>query len=165
VTAAVLAAPAAGENAATSQQGTLERQLLGQVNSLRAQHGLRPLRLSRPLSAAAKRHSLDMAERGFFSHTSADGTAFWKRIRRFYSAEGFRSWRVGENLVWESPALPAADAISMWMKSESHRANLLSPAWREVGISAVRSETAPGVYRGLPAVIVTADFGAREKSS
>lgn len=159
--AAVLAGSAAGGHATALQQRALDRQLLGQVNALRARHGLRPLRLSRPLSAAASRHSLEMAEDGFFSHSSADGTAFWRRIEHYYRAQGFRTWQVGENLVWESPSLPAGDAIRMWMASPPHRANLLNPAWREIGIGAVRSGAAPGVYRGLPAVVVTADFGAR----
>lgn len=164
VAAALLAAPASGNRVAASQQWTLDRQLLAQVNAVRASHGLRPLRLSHPLSAAADSHSLEMAERGFFSHSSADGTSFSVRIGHYYPAPSSGTWTVGENLVWESPALAARDAIRMWMASAPHRANLLSPAWREIGIAAVRSRAAPGVFRGRPTVVVTADFGARTPS-
>jgi uncharacterized protein YkwD len=49
----------------------------------------------------------------------------------------------------------------LWMNSPPHRANLLAPIWREIGLGAVHSDAAPGVYQGLAATIVTADFGAR----
>jgi len=161
VAAAVLAAPAAADRTSATQQTALDRQLLVQVNALRTRHGLRPLRLSPALAAAAVDHSLQMAEQGFFSHSSADGTAFWKRIQRLYPAKGFRHWTVGENLGWESPDLSAAGALRMWMASPPHRANLLNRAWREIGVSVVASPVAPGVYRGQTVMIATVDFGAR----
>ena len=164
VATATLAASASGERRAVSQQRSLDRQLLGQLNALRAQHGLHPLRLSRPLAAAATRHSREMARLGYFSHSSADGTTYLTRIRRFYPASGFRSWSVGETLAWESPDLTAADAIAMWMASPRHRALLLGRSWRDVGISAMRSEVAPGLYGRQPVTVITADFGARSKS-
>jgi uncharacterized protein YkwD len=162
---AALATTASAERVAVSQQRSLDRQLLGQVNALRARHGLRPLRLSHPLAAAATRHSLEMIQRGYFSHASGDGSAYWKRIRHFYPSAGFHSWAVGENLAWESPGLRATDAIAMWMASPRHRAVLLDRSWREIGISAVRSELAPGLYGRQPVTLITTDFGARSKSS
>jgi uncharacterized protein YkwD len=161
VAAAVLASPASADRSSAIRQKALDKQLLVQVNSLRAQHGLRPLRLAHGLSAAATRHSLQMAERGYFSHSSADGTAFWKRIQRLYPAKGFRRWTVGENLIWEAPELSATEALRLWMASSPHRANLLSRTWREIGISVVASPVAPGVYRGQTVMIATVDFGAR----
>ncbi len=161
VVAAVLASPASADRSSATRQKALDNQLLVQVNALRAQHGLRPLRLAPGLSAAAARHSSQMAERGYFSHSSADGTAFWKRIQRLYPAKGFRQWTVGENLIWEAPELSAAEALRMWMASPPHRANLLSRTWREIGISVVASPVAPGVYRGQTVMIATVDFGAR----
>ncbi len=49
----------------------------------------------------------------------------------------------------------------MWMRSPEHRANILAPRWREVGIAAVHLDSAPGLFRGLPVTIVTTDFGVR----
>ncbi|PWU17682.1 MAG: hypothetical protein C5B48_15700, partial [Candidatus Rokuibacteriota bacterium] len=95
---ATLASPASGERSVAEQQQALDIQLVSQVNALRAQHGLKPLRYSRPLSEAATRHSVDMALRGYFSHSSSDGTAFWRRIQHFYPERGFHRWIVGENL-------------------------------------------------------------------
>ena len=40
-----------------------------------------------------------MLDHGFFSHHSADGTAFNERIRRYYTDRGFTNWSVGEALM------------------------------------------------------------------
>jgi uncharacterized protein YkwD len=112
--AAVLAlAPAHHQPAAYSAVGAshsnsrkpanLESQLLEQMNAVRVRRGLHALRLSRPLTAAARRHSASMAQKGYFSHASADGTSFWKRVASFYDYRGHRRWSVGENLLWASP--------------------------------------------------------------
>ena len=134
--------------------------LLRDINELRAAHGLAPLRVSPDLTEAAEEHSQEMATAGYFAHESRDGTAFWKRLQRFYRPRG-RRWQVGENLAWASPGLSSSSAIRMWMRSPGHRANLLRPSWREIGLAAVRQTAAPGLYGGLRVTIVTADFGAR----
>jgi uncharacterized protein YkwD len=159
--ATLLAAPAAGERAAPTRVSTLDHQLLGRLNAVRARHELRPLRLSRGLSAAAASHSLEMARDGYFAHASANGLPFWRRLERFYPPARYRRWLVGENLLWESPDVTAAQAIRLWLASPPHRANLLDPAFREIGIAAVSADAAPGTYRGLPVTILTTDFGAR----
>ena len=103
-----------------------------------------------------------MAVEGFFSHDSSDGSAFWKRIQRFYASSGYSYWSVGENLVWAAPDLDAKQAVANWMASAPHRANLLSSRWREVGLSAIHAENAPGDFGGQAATIITADFGYRK---
>ena len=98
---------------------------------------------------------------GYFQHESYDGTAFWKRITRWYGANGYGLWSVGENLLWSSPDVRPAGALDMWMNSPEHRANILTPRWREVGISAVHVLAAPGTYDGRTVTIITTDFGIR----
>ena len=145
------------------RQTALDSRLLVQLNALRAQHGLRPLRLSHRLGAAADRHSLEMANDGYFAHESPNGSAFWKRVERFYSSTGYRSWKVGENLIWQSPDLNAPEAMKLWMASPPHRENLLSRSWREVGVSAVSVERGSGAFEGMTVTLVTVDFGARAR--
>jgi uncharacterized protein YkwD len=135
--------------------------VLADVNTTRRQRGLRPLSFSGQLSRAADFHSHDMARHGYFSHNSRGGSAFWRRVQRFYPSTGYRSWAVGENLVWASPDLSAASALSMWMGSPPHRANLLSRQWREIGLAAIHVAAAPGVFGGHQVTIVTANFGSR----
>jgi uncharacterized protein YkwD len=160
-----LAAPASAALTATTRPATgtvaLERDVLAEVNALRRSHGLAPLRLSRQLSAAAQAHSAAMARHGFFRHESADGSEFWKRVRRYYRAAGFGYWSVGENLLWSAPNVDARRAVRMWLNSPSHRRTLLTAEWREIGLGAVHVASAPGAYGGREVTILTADFGVR----
>ena len=163
--AALLAAPATPAPAAPKGQlfaiEPLERALAVEVNALRRRHGLAPLRVSAPLAAAAAAHSRSMASRGFFSHTSADGSPFAQRVERYYAAEGYRYWSAGENLLWSSSALDARAAVQMWLASPPHRRNLLSPKWREIGFSAIHTDHGPGAFGGRDVTVVTANFGIR----
>jgi uncharacterized protein YkwD len=165
VPAAVAASPAQDRAPASaarvSELPDLEVQVLDAVNQLRRSHGLSALRLSPALSQAALGHSQSMAKRGFFGHKGYDGSAFWQRIKPTYRPRPTAYWGVGENLIWAAPQLSAQDAIDDWMASPPHRKNLLTPAWREVGLGAVRALAAPGVYGNLDVTILTADFGAR----
>jgi uncharacterized protein YkwD len=146
---------------ARAHLSALESNLLVDINATRRHRGLRPFRFSLKLTAAANQHSVSMARMGYFSHDSANGGAFWKRIASFYSYSGYRSWSVGENLLWSSPEISPGGALKMWMDSPEHRANLLDRSWREIGLSAVHVTNAPGVYGGDEVSIVTADFGVR----
>jgi uncharacterized protein YkwD len=138
-----------------------EFDIVRRMNAIRTARGLRALRVSRQLSAAAAYHTNQMGLRGFFEHESANGADFWRRIERFYPSRQARSWSVGENILWGSPEISASNAVREWMQSPPHRANILSREWREVGLGAAHFESAPGTYRGDAVTIVTADFGAR----
>ena len=139
----------------------LESQVLVELNAIRSAHGLVPLRLSRPLAAAADAHSRAMATHGFFEHDSQDGSAFWERVKRFYRPGPRGNWSVGENLLWSTTGIGARRAVALWMKSPGHRKNILTARWREIGLSAVTVSSAPGVFAGRDVVIVTTDFGVR----
>jgi uncharacterized protein YkwD len=157
---------AAGPAGATANRpaaslSTLEQGVLADINSLRRDHGLAPLRLSTALTAAARQHSTEMAARGYFSHNSANGSSFDKRIARYYPIGGTHFWSVGENLLWSSPDVDAGGALSMWWNSPEHRKNMLTARWREIGLSAVHVADAPGTYGGREVTIVTTDFGVR----
>jgi uncharacterized protein YkwD len=163
----VLAALAVSPSAASAPSGprvtydALEKAVLGQINAYRRSHGLVPLRLSPQLSAAADQHSTEMARVGYFAHESADGSSFDKRLQRFYPPARSRYWSVGENLLWSSPDVAAAQALQIWVNSPPHRQNLLTARWRQIGISAVHADSAGGTYEGLPVTIITPDFGVR----
>jgi uncharacterized protein YkwD len=139
----------------------VNHQLFAAVNTFRAAHQLAPLRESSALDRSARAHSLEMGKDGYFAHSSADGTAFWQRIAHYYSSHGYTSWSVGENLLWAAPSVSAKNALAMWIASPEHLRNLLSPSWREIGVSAVHVSSAPRVFRGQSVTIVTTDFGAR----
>ena len=129
--------------------GTLTRSeaaLLGQVNRTRAAYGVAPLRVDTRLTQAARAHSREMAATGRFEHGSlAD------RIARF----GVPGIRFGENLAWAAGTSASAKSIvDGWLASPGHRANLLSPAYRRIGLGELTTRFL-GVAR---ANVVTADF-------
>jgi uncharacterized protein YkwD len=139
---------------------SLELDIVARINAQRTTRGLRPLRVSRGLTAAASYHTRQMGQLGFFEHESVNGAPFWRRIERFYPA-GRGYWSVGENLFWESPDTSGSSAVREWMKSPPHRQNILDREWRDIGISAEHFESAPGTFGGRSVTIVTADFGVR----
>jgi uncharacterized protein YkwD len=119
------------------------------MNSARDAHGLAPLRIDRRLQRTACGHSLAMLRTDTFSHG-----AFATRIRR----AGVRARRVGENLAWGVGALAQAQSIvSLWLASPEHRANLLRPGYRTVGVG-IRVGTFEG-HAG--ASMITTDFAGR----
>ena len=161
---AVLACPATATPSTargTTSVSSLESGVLRELNKIRTQHGLAPLKLSVRLTAASAQHSREMGADGYFEHASHDGTVFWKRIGRWYGQHGFHYWSVGENLLWSSPNVDPAAALQLWMSSPEHRANILTARWREIGVSAVHVAAAPGAYKGLEVTIITTDFGIR----
>jgi uncharacterized protein YkwD len=139
------------------------RSVLVAINAVRTRHGLRALPTSRQLAAAADEHTLDMGRRGYFRHTSFDGTPFWKRVQHFYPSEGYHAWSAAENLLWATAGIGADQAVRLWMTSPGHRANILNPRWREIGISSRSFAAAPGTFHGDDVTIITTDFGARRR--
>src|ERR671918_1910162 len=137
---------------------TVVRSTLCTLNAERARHGLPRLRLNKKLSAAARRHARDMVRRDYFAHDSLSGGTFVDRIRQSGYLKGAGSWSLGENLAWGSHNRAAPRAITeMWMNSAGHRANILSPAFREVGIGLALG--APGASG--PGATYATEFGAK----
>lgn len=155
---ALALAPAAS---AGTKHSSFARQLLDTMNAVREAHGLAPLDDSHLLNTAAAQHNLEMARYGFFGHDSKSGTPFWVRVERWYPPRrGY--WAVGENILWNSPSIGPQAALRLWMSSPEHRANILNPAWRDIGISVIHFDSAPGTFGGGPATLVTTDFGVRD---
>jgi uncharacterized protein YkwD len=147
VTALTLAGAADATSTATLTHA--ESSLLTAMNEARQAHGLRPLRADARLERAARAHSSKMLRTGTFTHG-----AFYARIR----GSGVRARRVGENLAWgQGPLGVARSIVSMWLASPEHRANLLHPGYRIVGVGALR-----GCFDGRRhTLMVTTDFAGR----
>jgi uncharacterized protein YkwD len=161
------AAPAA--RACTSTNATpaqaagdeLARSTLCLLNAERDRRGLRDLRLNDRLSAAAQAHAGDMQRHNYFSHDSRDGSSFVQRIRRAGYLRRASSWIVGENLAWGAGRHRSTPRgiVAAWMDSPPHRANILSPRFREIGVGVAVG--APRRVPGLPAGTYATTFGAR----
>jgi len=163
-----LAAPSSAGALTVSERETLEESVVARINTVRRSHGLRALTVVSRLSSAADRHVTSMAAASYFRHElytpdrASTWTAFGTWIRWYWPGPGYSSWSAGENLAWGAPSLSASGAVSRWMASSGHRANILNPSWRNIGIGAVQVRDPRGYYASWDDVtIVAAEFGTR----
>jgi uncharacterized protein YkwD/uncharacterized membrane protein required for colicin V production len=104
-----------------------EQIMVAYINEQRSSRGLVPLVLDATLAATARAHSEDMFRQSYFGHQSLSGTSPFDRIR----AAGIRYNVAGENIAY-APTVGLAD--EGLMRSPEHRANLLRPEFRRVGV-------------------------------
>ena len=90
--------------------------------------------LDQTLTKAAQTKSDDMVKNNYFSHTSPTYGSPFKLIQDF----GISYKVAGENIAG-NPSIE--DAIASFMKSESHKKNILSNAYNYVGIGVTKSKT------------------------
>ena len=121
-----------------------------EINRERRARGLRPVGTHPRLTWMARRYARSMVRFGFFSHTSPAGVTLLERLRA--AGYGGRRIAVGEALAWAQGRLATPHAIvRAWMHSPPHRAVLLGPAYRDVGIGvALGSRTAGRGARARP---------------
>ena len=145
---AFAAAPAALAAGHTTAQASL----LQAVNAARAANGVQPLRLDAGLDRAAGFHTAEMVRGNYFAHGDFAG-----RMAAFHL-----TGTLGENLAWASGGTGTARTIvRMWLQSPEHRANLLRPSFRRIGLGLAR-----GTFLGWSgATVVTADFGSSAGSA
>lgn len=136
--------------ATAAQAGRLtssEASLLTTINSVRTSHHLSTLRIDFHLVSAARGHSADMMRRQYFAHGSVAGRVV---------AAGARGPLFGEDLAWAT-SITANWVVGAWLASPTHRAILLRPGFRRVGVG-----YAFGSFIGHGgAGVVTADFAGR----
>jgi hypothetical protein len=118
------------------------------TNEKRTENGLTPLQFNDKLASAAYAKGEDMLERDYWAHVAPDGTEPWK----FFVDAGYNYRFAGENLARDFSN--AATAVNAWMASPSHRENLLSSKYQEVGIAVVEGDMA-----GVDTTIIVQLFG------
>jgi uncharacterized protein YkwD len=142
----------------------IEAAVVREINRVRVARGRPPVRVAPSLRTAARRHTHAMLTHGFFRHESLDGTRFSVRIKHHYTDRGWASWSVGEALLASTgSSVEASVVVAAWLRSASHRDIILSPGWRDTGIGALYASAAPHEFDSAETVIVTADFGLRER--
>jgi uncharacterized protein YkwD len=118
-----------------------ENRLLGVLNAERIKRGLGRLRLNKRLANAARSHSTEMANEGYFGHTSPSGFTCFQRMARFgVRVDGNYA---GENIALDSNVKHAEAAM---MASPGHRKNMLNPRYTEVGIAVVKDQDGTRYY-------------------
>lgn len=129
------------------------------INVERMRRDLRPLSVDRRLARAARRHSQSMVAMRYFAHEGPDGAGVADRLRRTGYIPAARRWRVAENIAWIGGThVTAQFAMQLWMNSAGHRANILDPRLREIGVGVANGSPSGSYGRALT---FTTDFGYR----
>ncbi|MDD5710937.1 MAG: CAP domain-containing protein [Candidatus Colwellbacteria bacterium] len=126
----------------------LESVLIDQTNVERQEAGLYGLQVNELLQEAARMKAEDMAERGYFAHTTPDGKTPWYWLEE----AGYVFAAAGENLAVNF--VDSEDVTEAWMNSPKHKDNILGRGFTEIGIA-----TAKGVYKGRETTFVVQFFG------
>ena len=84
--------------------------------------------MNNALRQAARDHSIDMALKGYFSHTSQDGRTWADRVRQ----SGYGGRPVGETIAGGQGS--PRSVVNSWIESPAHCAILLSGAAQHVGV-------------------------------
>jgi uncharacterized protein YkwD len=100
--------------------------MLHLLNQTRRNHGLPVFRMNVDLSHFAYRHSKRMADRNYLFHTS----------NLYDAVRVYRPSAWGENVAMASTLRRVR---TLWMRSAGHRANILKPAYRRIGIGVVKA--------------------------
>jgi uncharacterized protein YkwD len=138
----------------------LARALTCVIDTERERRGRSSVHTSSRLARAAQVHARDMVANDYFDHLAPDGTSVADRARRAGYLSGVRAWRVGEVLAWGvGPTGSPRGTVRAWLHSAPHRAVLLDPSYRDVGLAVVEGAPRPGVASG--AATAVAVFGRR----
>jgi uncharacterized protein YkwD len=126
-----------------------EKRVLQLHNRAREQRKLKPLCVHPKLQKAARAHSAAMIKKDRFYHGPVGA-----RLKR----HGYKWKTYGENIAGGSGRLGTSESVfKRWMKSRTHKRNILERGFREVGIGA-----ATGTFKGNGGyTMYTTDFGKR----
>lgn len=128
--------------------------IIGLTNASRTGTGESILAANSKLSLAAKAKAEDMLAKNYFSHTSPEGVMPWKWI----DGESYDYGYAGENLAMDFQS--AEKMEDAWMKSPTHRANILNEKYKDIGV-AVKA----GSINGSETILAVVMFGSGDKNN
>lgn len=101
------------------------------ANAARAAVGVAPLTMDLRLAAAATAHSGYQASRQLMSHVGSGGSNLGDRL----TAVGYHWFAWGENVAAGQSG--CASVMDAWLASAPHRANIMNPSFRHIGVGMV----------------------------
>lgn len=108
------------------------------VNEVRAENGLGSVTSTPELMRTAQIRAEETAT--LFSHTRPDGSICYTAFRE----NGVSYKAIGENIA--SGQMSPEGVMQSWMSSTSHRANILSPEFKHIGVGCYQSGNGYGIY-------------------
>lgn len=124
--------------------------LLNQTNKIRQERGLSSLTLDPGLSQAAQNKAADMFTKNYWAHIAPDGVTPWVFIKN----SGYEYLYAGENLA--RGFSNTSDIVNAWMASPSHRDNMLSSNYSDIGFGILT-----GNLNGSETVLVVEMLGRK----
>ena len=116
-----------------------EKEVFELINKQRTQNGLSPLKENTELQRVARIKAQDMVNNNYFSHTSPTyGSPFdmMKSFKIIYNT-------AGENIAGNSSN---SSAVTAWMNSPGHKANILNSSFNQTGIGVVKGSKYGKIY-------------------
>lgn len=111
--------------------------LIELTNAVRQKYGLNNLAINPKLELAAQAKAQDMLIKNYFAHQSPDGRSPWY----WFSENGYQYLYAGENLAINF--VNSDEVVNAWLNSPSHRANILNPNYKEIGIAVISVPISP----------------------
>lgn len=121
------------------------------TNEQRIAAGLAPLSYNESLADAARRKAANMLSEDYWAHNSPSGISPW----HWFKEVGYNYVHAGENLAKDFGSTDRM--INAWMDSRTHRENIVSPDYQEIGLAVV-----PGTLGGQETVLVVQLFGSKK---
>lgn len=122
--------------------------LIQETNNERAYLGLGTLKESEKLNQAALMKAQDMVKNQYFAHQSPAGVSPWY----WFKVIDYNYKYAGENLA--IGFFDSSEVYQAWLASSGHRANLLNPNYKEIGMAVLN-----GNFDGNNTTVVVQLFG------
>ena len=139
--------PSTSNNTGSNSGGTTtlstlsldEQEVFNLINQQRTNNGLSALKIDSEVQRVAKIKAQDMVSNNYFSHTSPIYGSPFDMLNSFKVS--YKS--AAENIAGNSSN---SSAVTAWMNSSGHKANILNSSYNYTGIGVVSSPTYGKVY-------------------
>ena len=128
-----------GNTSNTSTLSNDEKEVFGLINKQRTNNGLSALKIDTEVLNVARVKAKDMVDNNYFSHNSPTYGSPFDMLKSFKVS--YKT--AGENIAGNSSN---SAAVTAWMNSSGHKANILNSAFNYTGIGVVKSSKYGKVY-------------------
>ena len=123
----------------SSQMNSDEQEVFNLINKQRTDNGLQALKNDNEVQRVARIKAQDMVNNGYFSHQSPTYGSPFDMLKSF----GISYKSAGENIAGNSSN---SGAVTAWMNSSGHRANILNSSYNYTGVGVVSSSKYGKMY-------------------
>lgn len=121
-----------GQNTQSSSLTADEKQVFNLINQQRTNNGLQALKINDEVQRVARIKAQDMVDSNYFSHNSPNYGSPFDMLKNFKIS--YKS--AAENIAANSSN---SNAVTSWMNSSGHKANILNGKYNYTGIGVVSS--------------------------